>query len=201
MGVVKLCPVANATATYTTLIAVACAYYLTATIGLTFAVPPGYATLLWPPAGIALGAAYVWGWKAALAAGFGSYMANLWVPSATDRAMVVLAGALPAVGAVVQSWVGAVLLHRYCDLRRWSASNVVRYALVTIASCTINGVWGPASLSFAGFMDQSTMAHNIQTWWLGDCLGALVFAPLLIFLVGETPVHGREQRQEARPES
>ena len=42
-------------------IALACAYYATGKLGLLLAVPPGYATTIWPPSGIAIGSLLLFG--------------------------------------------------------------------------------------------------------------------------------------------
>ena len=36
-------------------------YTLTGIVGLSLAIPPGYATAVWPPSGIALAAVLLWG--------------------------------------------------------------------------------------------------------------------------------------------
>ena len=36
-------------------------YSLTGIVGLSLAIPPGYATAVWPPSGIALAAILMWG--------------------------------------------------------------------------------------------------------------------------------------------
>ncbi|TIW68972.1 MAG: hypothetical protein E5V56_03990, partial [Mesorhizobium sp.] len=43
------------------IVAVAALYYLTGQLGLLLAVPPGYATIIWPASGIAVGALLAYG--------------------------------------------------------------------------------------------------------------------------------------------
>src|SRR5277367_3383823 len=43
------------------MILVAAGYFALAKIALVFAIPPGYATAVWPPSGIALAAVILWG--------------------------------------------------------------------------------------------------------------------------------------------
>ena len=42
---------------------IAGAYYVTGRLGLLLAIPPGYATPVWPPSGIALGAILIGGYQ------------------------------------------------------------------------------------------------------------------------------------------
>src|SRR5690349_13460191 len=53
------------------------AYYLTGKFGNSIAVPPGFATLVWPPSGIALGALLAFGRRMTPAVFLGSLLINL----------------------------------------------------------------------------------------------------------------------------
>ena len=59
------------------------AYVITGRLGLLLAVPPGYATAVFIPAGIAVGAMFIAGASALLGTFLGSLLLNLWI----DRAM------------------------------------------------------------------------------------------------------------------
>ena len=159
-------------------LSVAAAYYLTAVLGLTLATPPGYATLVWLPAGIALGCAYVFGPAVLPGVLLGSYMANVWVPTVPERELVLLGGLAPAVGASVQAYVGAAMMRRWM-VGRW---RLAKFALVAVSSSAINGVWAPTTLFMLGLMPAAVLQRNVLTWWVGDALGALAIAPLVIFL-------------------
>src|SRR5262249_43720977 len=94
-------------------IAVMLAYALTGRLGLLLAVPPGYATALWLPSGIAVGA--VLGLSASVLPGIalGSFLANLSLtltrgPGAATNTAVILS-AMIGCGAAAQAWVGALL--------------------------------------------------------------------------------------------
>ncbi|MET0533297.1 MAG: MASE1 domain-containing protein, partial [Steroidobacter sp.] len=51
-------------------------YVLTGKVGLLFALPPGYATVIWPPSGIALGMLIVYGWRLWPGVLIGSFLLN-----------------------------------------------------------------------------------------------------------------------------
>ena len=165
------------------ILGVACAYYITAALGLSWAVPPGYATMVWASSGVALGAVYAFGARVAPGVWLGSYLANLFVPTAYGRPVLFLAAIAPGLGAMLQACVGAAMLRRFCPGGIWSASAFVRLALVVAVSTGINGLLGPTSLWLAGAIPTELLQSCIRTWWIGDALGALVFAPLVIFMV------------------
>src|SRR4030095_897508 len=52
------------------------AYVVAAEVGLRFASIPPYVTLVWPPAGIALAAVVLWGWRMAPAIGLAAFIVN-----------------------------------------------------------------------------------------------------------------------------
>ena len=58
------------------MLAVAVAYWLSATLGQMLTAPPVYATAVWPPSGIALGAVLIWGKRSLLGIALGAYLAN-----------------------------------------------------------------------------------------------------------------------------
>ena len=61
----------------------AAGYTLTGIVGLSLAIPPGYATAVWPPSGIALAAVLLWGprvWPGIVA---GSVLVNVAVALTT----------------------------------------------------------------------------------------------------------------------
>lgn len=55
------------------------AYAVAGRLGLLLALPPGYATAVWPPTGIALAGALILGPRAGWDVWLGSFLVNLWV--------------------------------------------------------------------------------------------------------------------------
>src|SRR5262245_62655533 len=85
----------------------ASAYTLTGIVGLSLAVPPGYATAVWPPSGIALAAILMWGSRVWPGIAAGAVLVNLAVALTTaDTGLtgisLLVAGAI-AVGSTVQT--------------------------------------------------------------------------------------------------
>src|SRR5258708_34329877 len=55
----------------------AAVYFAAAKVSLLVAIPPGYATAIWPPSGIALAALLLWGNRLWLGGWIGSFAAHL----------------------------------------------------------------------------------------------------------------------------
>ena len=51
-------------------------YYLTGKLGISLAIPPGYATAIWPPSGIALAGILLYGYRVWPGILLGSFLIN-----------------------------------------------------------------------------------------------------------------------------
>src|SRR5258706_12665514 len=80
-------------------VVLAAVYFVAAKLSLPVAIPPGYATAIWPPSGIALAALLLWGNRLWLAVWIGSFPANLTVEGTG------LASAVIATGSSLQAFV------------------------------------------------------------------------------------------------
>src|SRR5438876_12246743 len=93
---------------------IAVVYGVTGRLGLLLAIPPGYATAIWPPSGIALSALLLLGSRAWPGVLLGSFLAN--VTTTFDRASIGPSLAVSAVigaGASAQALLGASLVRRF----------------------------------------------------------------------------------------
>jgi signal transduction histidine kinase len=151
-------------------------YFLTAKLGLMLDAVSGFATLVWPPTGIALAALLIYGyrlWPGITAAAF-------FVNFATGAPLLSAAGI--AVGNTLEAVLGAALLQvagfnpsldRLRDvygLAFWSA----------LLSTAVSATLGVASLWAGQIIDVSKFVPTWKAWWVGDMLGALIMAPLLL---------------------
>src|SRR4051812_33628997 len=99
------------------LLLVTAAYYGAGRLGLLLAIPPGYATVVWPPSGIALASLLLLGYRVWPGVLLGSFLLNVAVTfDARTSGALILSLALPAgiaVGAALQALVGALLVRRF----------------------------------------------------------------------------------------
>jgi PAS domain S-box-containing protein len=172
-------------------------YWVAGRLALWLAIPPGYATAVWPAAGLALVCVLAWGPRAALGVALGSCLVNLGTSlhgdGDGDGALAVvracgIAGAIGA-GAAVQAALGAALIRRrvgfpsgLSDERDILWFIVLGGPLACLASATI----GVTTLALAGAMPWSGFAFSWWTWWVGDTIGVLVFAPLALLTLPHT---------------
>ncbi len=95
-------------------------YYVTGRLGLLLAVPPGYATAMWPPSGFALAGILLFGYRYWPGIFLGSAAVNLFTsfdPSNTSSILLsYIIAAIIAGGAVLQSLFGAWLCRRWIKI-------------------------------------------------------------------------------------
>lgn len=164
----------------------ALAYGVTGAIGLLLAIPPGYATAVWPPSGIALAGLLRFGPQLWPGVWLGSFAVNVWVAlHATDAGLgltALLVAASIAAGSTLQALLGAYFLRRWVGVDRIFEYGpaVFAFAAVMAICCLIASTWGVTTLQFAGLLGSGAYFQSWQTWWLGDVIGVLVFAPVLL---------------------
>lgn len=165
---------------------VALAYLVTARLALLLAIPPGYATPVWPAAGLALVAVLHWGPWMAVGVALGSTVANVhWASDPVGSAVV---AAAIGTGAGLQAWVGGALVRRQVGYPHAldSGRPVALFQLLGgPVACVVSATCGVATLWSAGAMPAAEVPYNWATWWTGDTIGVVLVAPLLLIAVGE----------------
>lgn len=165
---------------------VALAYAAFGKLGLMLAIPPGYATAVWPPSGLALAATLVWGWRVFPGVLLGSFIVNVatsWDVGDAAAMLRSLALALAiGCGAAAQAVVGAWLIlrgGRFENIFTQEVAIIRALMLGGPASCVVNSVVGVGSLWVAGLIPAPNLLFNAWTWWVGDTIGVLIFTPLI----------------------
>lgn len=159
------------------LAALAAGYFVAAKLGLRLAFVHASATPVWPNTGLALAAMLILGTRVWPAVLVGAFLANI----ATAGSVATSLGI--AVGNTLEALVGAYLVTRFASGRRAfdRAGDVVRFALLAgIVSTTVSATFGVTSLALGGFARWTDYGPIWLTWWLGDTVGDLVVAPVVL---------------------
>jgi hypothetical protein len=110
----------------------AVAYAVMGWLGLWLAIPPGYATVLWLPSGLAIAWVLMGGARVWPGIWLGSFLANLWTAfDATSTGALLTSVAIPAgigVGATLQALLGTTLVHRTLGVPTRLGTSDHRYA-------------------------------------------------------------------------
>ncbi|MEN9868469.1 MAG: hypothetical protein RL748_4059, partial [Pseudomonadota bacterium] len=173
------------------LLGLALLYVLLGRLALLLAIPPGYAMAIYPPAGLALGALLVGGYRYAGAVLLGSFLLNSWIGyenSGSVNTTALLLALSIACGAAVQAASGRALLQRWVGFPLTLDTNkkIFRFIVLgAVLSCCINASIGIGALLGFGFLPASQAAGNWFTWWVGDALGVMIITPLCLILRGQ----------------
>lgn len=159
-------------------------YVATAKVGLAYAVVGSTVTLIWAPSGIALVALLVYGYRMSIAVALGAFLANAWTGVPLFAAITI------TIGNTLEALAGAFLLirvarfHSAMDTRR-DVFAFIGFAafLSTMLSATV----GVASLTAASMINFGEVPNVWMKWWLGDTMGVLVVAPLLLLFLNRPP--------------
>jgi two-component sensor histidine kinase/integral membrane sensor domain MASE1 len=171
-------------------VALPLAYVICGRLGLLLAMPPGFATAVFLPAGIAVTAAFVAG-NASLPGTFlGSFLLNIWISYSIKHQLDIIgvnAALIIALSSMIQAAVGGALLRR---LIGYPASfdnlrDLLLFLLLAPVICLISATSSLSGLRALDLVPATDLMGNWITWWVGDTLGVLVALPLMLVLVGE----------------
>ena len=164
-------------------------YLLAGLAGLALAIPPGYASPLYPAAGVAIASVLIYGPRMLGAIAIGGFCVNLSLVL-SRRSFELSMLPLPlviAAGAALQAQAGAMLVRRVVSqpLSLTEARDVIRFLGAAMASCLVSTSVAHIGMSFTGTVQWSALPFSFATWWIGDLLGVLIGAPIVLTLIGQ----------------
>lgn len=154
----------------------AAVYFVIAKASLALAIPPGYATALWPPSGIALAALLLLDRRVWPGIWLGATLVNLTVASSPFAAVAI------GTGNTLEALAGAALARRYIGvpLGFHRPRDVVRFVALAAACSSIAATVGVVSLALEHAISWPEFLPNWLTWWHGDTSGIIIVTPLIL---------------------
>ena len=151
-------------------------YFIVGKLSLQLAFVHPSASPVWPPAGIALAALVVFGYRTWPAIFLGAFLVNVTTAGNIGTSLCI------ATGNTLEAVCGAWLVNQFAGGTRIfdRAQDVFKFALAVMVSTAVSPTFGVTSLAVGGLADWANYRAIWLTWWLGDATGALVVAPLLI---------------------
>jgi len=176
------------------IIGLAVVYVLSARLGLAFDPVAGFATLVWPPTGISLAAVLLFGYRVWPGIFLGAITTNLLLGGPIVVALV--SGA----GNVAEALAGAYLLRRLPNFSMTLERVTSVIALIVygaVLSTLISSIVGVLSLYAGGLIGPGQVVESWRAWWIGDLVGCMLVAPLILVWVttprAQANVHLREK--------
>jgi PAS domain S-box-containing protein len=167
----------------------AISYFLLGEAGLLLAIPPGYASAIFPAAAVGFIAVLHRGWRVLPGVWLGSVSINVGIAmqhgdlSGSDLWMA----GLIALGSSAQACLASVLIQSRLK-QAWQTlvndSDILWFLLLagplaSLVSCS----WATLCLWFGGVINISDLSFNWWNWWVGDTLGVLLFSPVLLAML------------------
>jgi PAS domain S-box-containing protein len=158
------------------LLLLAAVYFAAAKLSLFLAIPPGYATPVWPPSGIALAATLLLGNRLWPGIWLGAALANLTVESSIVTAMLI------GTGNTLEALAGATLVRRFMGVPRIfeRVQHVIVFVAAAASSAAVAATVALLPLSFSHPLSSTGIFSNWCTWWQGDLSGMLIVTPLIL---------------------
>jgi diguanylate cyclase (GGDEF)-like protein len=155
---------------------VAVAYFAAARMSLVLAIPPGYATAVWPPSGIALAAALLLGTRIWPGIWIGAALVNVAVESSFFSAVAI------GSGNTLEALVASTLIRRHiADPARFErGEEVLRFVALCALACALAPSVALIPLAAGHPLTWEAGLRNWWTWWQGDLSGMIVVAPLIL---------------------
>lgn len=184
-------------------LALAAAYFAAGKLGLLLANVHASVSPIWPATGIALAALLLWGQELWPAVFVGAFFVNVTahLPDGASLVLRIIQAIGIAGGNTLEALAGAWFVSRVANGPRafLRVSNVFRFTLFAgFMSTAISATIGTITLLACGFLAPRVFAPAWVTWWMGDMVGAVVVAPLiLIWKVNPSVRFGITQTLEA----
>ncbi len=161
---------------------VAALYVLAGTIALLLPFYSGYASPVWPAAGVAVAALLVWGPRCWPGVWLGALSTNLWFDPSLAGAGI---AALITSAATAQALLGTWLARRYLEdglpfAHDWRLGRFLIGA--GPLACLLSASFSTAIRFFSGRLEEAALVDEWLRWWSGDTLGVLLFTPLSLLL-------------------
>lgn len=177
------------TLTPTDQLLIALLYVLLGKAALILAIPPGYASAIFPPAGMAVTLTFMFGAQPLPGIFIGSALLSGWAAySGAPETLLTLLPALTIAGSsTLQAAAGGWLLKRVLGypVAFDHLAQLFRFLLTSPVICLIGSSLSVTGLYLAGIVPKEAFGENWEAWWIGDTLGIVLMLPLIMIMAGE----------------
>lgn len=158
------------------ILGVAIAYVAFAELGFSLAYSVKQVSAVWAPAGIALGAILLGGYRLWPGVWIGAFVAN-----ALSHEPIATAAGI-AVGNTLGPLAGTALLRRFgFDNKLERVRDVLTFvAFGSAIAMTITATNGTLALTLSGLLSWHGAPATWALWWTGDAMGVLIVTPLML---------------------
>lgn len=161
-------------------------YLASGKLGLLLLAPTKFSALLWPPAGVALGALFIFGNRFSPAIFIGAFILNYrilgyFTIGENFLLLKVFVSVLVAIGYTLQAAAGACLIKRLfgTPIALKKATEIFPLFILAIIPCFVSAALGILNLYLIDLINSNQMLMHYVKWLFSDILGVIVFLPLV----------------------
>jgi signal transduction histidine kinase len=172
----------------------AAVYVALGRLGLMMDAVSGFATLVWAPTGLSLAALLLYGPAVWPGIALGAFVVNILTGATPPVALGI------AVGNTLEAVAGAYALRRvtgFSPKLETLRDTLALILLAALGSTLVSASVGVLSLRLGGIVTAPNTGETWRAWWVGDVMGDLVVAPLLLTWLTR-PVRVRRESRSAR---
>jgi signal transduction histidine kinase len=169
-------------------------YFVAGKVGMLLRDANSGVSPIWPATGIALAGLLLWGYSLWPAIFVGACLIDV-----TSHSIVQASVALKIVHAVgiasgdtLEALVGAWLVNRFAIVSNafLRVSDVFRYTFFAgVLTTALSATFGVGTLLAGGFLVKQNIGTAWLSWWMGDMVGAIIVAPLILMWKANPSVH------------
>ena len=159
----------------------AAGYVVAGRLGLVITAVGGFATPVWAPTGLSLAALVLFGQRLWPGIALGALLVNLWAGASAGVALGISAG------NTLEAVLGAYALSRVpgFDPGLGRLKDVLAFVLLAaLLSTVVSATVGVSTLFLGGILPRAELLATWRVWWVGDAVGDIVVAPLLMAAPG-----------------
>jgi signal transduction histidine kinase/CheY-like chemotaxis protein len=165
-------------------------YVASGKLALLLAVPPGYASPIFPPAGIAIAAMLIGGPATLPWTFLGSFLLNVWTAYSVGHGSAVTwlaAAGVIAAASTLQAAIGGTVLRRAVGYPAPldNGRDLWRFLSLSPLCCLTSATLSLGGLLALGVVLLPDLVTSWVSWWIGDTVGVLVVLPLMFVIAGE----------------
>jgi PAS domain S-box-containing protein len=169
----------------------AIAYVVAGRLALLLAIPPGFATAIFPPLGISLAAVLLWGNPMLAGVFLGAVLLNtsIAISGGAGFSLAIVSVAIEiALGSCFATWTGATLIRKWVGfpnhlLDEWSI--FLFFILGAPIASSLSATIGVTALFLNGIIPPTQIVYSWVTWWTGDAIGVLIATPFVLILFAQ----------------
>ncbi len=165
------------------ILGLAVVYHLAARLGLSMAYVQANTSPVWPPTGISIAALLLFGTNLWPGVSLGVLLGSLLTGAPLNLALGMM------LGNTLEAWAIAYSLKKLAAFQPGinRVQDVIRLLTAAFFGTMISATLGTLTLMFTGSGSWEFFSTIWVTWWIGDLLGALVVAPVLLVWISSPP--------------